>query len=90
MKINKEDTMEIGRTHNGYLLKTYFTDTDGEGKEFINSDLEVFQFNNDEEEKEKLTQLLYQIAENLGVVNDKYGTDNLAVEFGKKGSKANE
>lgn len=87
MKINKEDTIEVGKTHNGYLLKTYFSDSDTKGDKIIESDLEVFEFSNDEQEKEKIIQLLYKIAENLGITYNKYGENNLDIKFGKKGSK---
>jgi hypothetical protein len=91
MEINQEDTLEIGKTHNGFVLKSYFYDSDDEkGNKIIGSDLTVFEFKDDEQEKEKLKELFLEIAEQFGYIDDRYGKENLNISFDRKGSKYEE
>jgi hypothetical protein len=88
MRINKEDTIEIAKTHNGYLLKTFFVeDQDDKGNNIYSDDLQVYEFDNDEQQKEKIKELLYDIAEQLGFNYNKYEESNLNIDFNKKGHK---
>ncbi len=86
MEINKEDTIEIGKTHNGYFLKNYWCESLNEdGSKLIESDLEIFEIIDGDEKA--IIRLLNSIAENLGISYDKYGKNNLDINFNKKGHK---
>jgi len=89
MEINKEDTIEIGQTHNGYFLKNYWwEDSNDDGTKNIDSDITIFEREDSEEgDKEAFIKLVHSLAEHLGFMYDKYGKDNLEVNFNKKGSK---
>lgn len=88
MEINKEDTFEIAKTHNGYIFKTFFIENkDEKGNNIFDSDLKVYEFDNDENQKEALSKLLYDIAEELGFTYNKFQEGNLNITFDKKGHK---
>jgi hypothetical protein len=89
LSFDKEDTLEIAKTHNGYALKTYFMDTDGEGNDILLSDIELFERGEEENsDRECLKKLLYAVATALGFDYDKWKDNNLSIEFNKKGNKA--
>ena len=89
MEINKEDTIEIGSIHNGYFLKKYWwEDTTESGDKIINSEITVFEIEDEEDgEKEAFIKLVYALAENVGIMHNKYGEGNLDVNFNKRGRK---
>jgi hypothetical protein len=89
LNFDKDSTIEIAKTFNGYALKIYFNDVDSKGREFIDSDITLFEMdiNKEDGEKEALEKLLYAIAEALGITYDKWKDNNLNITFNKKGSK---
>lgn len=89
MILKKEDTIEIFRASNGFVLKKYWYETDDEqGNKVIENDTEIFgQEENEESERECIVNLLYAIAENYGFEYDKYSENNLNIDFKKKGHK---
>lgn len=89
MEIDKEDTIEIGKTHNSYFLKNYWwEDSNEQGNKLIDSDITVFEIEDAEDgDRKAFIRLVYSLAEHLGFMNDKYGEHNLDVNFNKKGHK---
>lgn len=79
LSFDKDDTIEIAKTYNGYALKTYFVeDVDEKGEEIIQSDIQLFEMDEGKnDEKECLKQLLYAVASALGFDYDKWKEDNL-------------
>lgn len=76
--------MEIQTIENGYLIKHWEEDDDGEEEEIIEAVEET------DDEDETIIKLLYRIAEILGIKYDKFGTNNLNINFNKKGYKVDD
>ena len=73
--------LKIEKIENGFIL-SHEEEMD-EGKfEIIKEVIEE-----DDEEKETMTQLLERIAEYFGIRYDKYSADNLNIAWNKKGHK---
>jgi hypothetical protein len=82
MKIQVEDTT------NGYIITNFvWESTDEHGNKIIDEEREVVETEFDDK-KESLSKILYIIAGYLGYINNKYGEDNLNIQFNKKGSKS--
>lgn len=89
VEVCKEDTIEIGKVDNGYVIKrNFWDDTSEDGQRVIGSDEEVIEEKEGEHaDKEALVNLLYKLAEHLGFSYDKWSDKNLEINFNKKGSK---
>ena len=91
MEINKENTIEIGKTDNGWILveHVYLSDDERTGRKIYGKDVTVFEHNDDEEkEREKFKELVYAIAERFcGWDYNKYGRENFEFRWDKKGHK---
>jgi hypothetical protein len=92
LSFEKQDTIEIATTLNGYALKTYIYEDDAkDGSKIFNSNIELFENNsevledNSPENNQALINLLYKVAEALGYNYDKYKANNLDINFNKKG-----
>ena len=72
--------LEIEKCLNGWIIKSY--EEVEEGKFNPIKELIV-----DTEGHEGMTNLLTKVAEYFGFQYDKYGSDNLEITWGKKGSK---
>ena len=88
MEIEKENTIEIAQTDNGYVLQNYFwEDSTESGEKIIGCNTFVFEDEDYDDDKKSLKNLLFKIAETLGHTYDKYGKENLKITFDGKGRK---
>ena len=85
MEIEKSKTIEIAILDNGYIVKaSILEDIDENQNRRYSENEEIIE----EEDKNKaLVRLLYLIAEKTGYMYDKYGKENLNINFDKKGHK---
>ena len=89
MEIPKERLIEIGKVLNGFIVKHYiYEDDDEKGNKLYTECEEVIE----EEEKDNsdklaLKELLFKVAHLCGYQYDKYGEENLEINFDKKGHK---
>lgn len=74
--------LKIRQIENGYIVKYSIEIEEGKFQECE----EVFE-DNDMDEDECLSKLLYYVGDYFGRSYDKYGKDNLNINFNKKGHK---
>lgn len=86
MEIQKENIIEIAKLSDGnYLIKrTNWQDTDENGNKTYSEETQAVTGETDDE---TLKNLLEAVAEECGYCYDKYGENNLEVEFHGVGSK---
>jgi len=85
--------VKIRRADNGYIVE--YPDELDDGTEvkieevfqFTKDEFDVMSFKTTNEEKIALGQVLFFVAEHFGELHDKYGEENLGIEFNKKGHK---
>ena len=83
---NKNNTIKIEQTENGYILTTWtWKDTDEQGNKLFEEHKEVFE--EIDSDKETLKRMLEKIAEWTGYEYDKFGNENINIKFDKKGYK---
>jgi hypothetical protein len=84
MNLNKR-TLEIAMTDDeGYILKETLDDQDDDSKPMLRDHVEIIQRDNT---KDSLKALLEAVAEWTGYNYDKFGKENLTINFEGKGHK---
>lgn len=87
MNIHNKDCLEIASAQNGYILKSFWIeDVNEHGREDIQSEILVFNYETEDQEKEALRSLLITVVEKLGVSYDKFAKNNLNITWDMKGS----
>lgn len=85
MKLNKENIIEIAKLTDGnFLIKTVICENIENGIEEYSEQTQAI---TGETDNETLKKLLEAIAEECGYCYDKYGKENLEINFKKKGRK---
>lgn len=78
--------LSIRETLNGYILTWYEEQVDDDGRKFKEKkELSIEEI--DENENDAMKRMLEQVAEYFGYCYDKYGEENLDINFSKKGYK---
>ena len=85
MEIEKSKTIEIAILDNGYIVQaSILEDIDENQTRSYSENEEIIE---EEDKKKALVRLLYLIAEKTGYTYEKYGEENLNINFDKKGHK---
>lgn len=86
MNISKEKCIEIVKTNNGFVIKTYaWESNDKHGNKVFTEEVEVIE--EKQTEKETMTNLLLTIADLCGFRYDGFSKDNLNITWDKKGDE---
>lgn len=89
MKLNKENTIEIQKVDNGYIVKMVYCERETENGTRICQE-EVKVFSETDNETQNMIDMFHQVAEYLGVSYDKYSKNNLNIDFNLKGHNVEE
>lgn len=77
----------IEKVENGFIIRDYiYMDDNEDGSKKFEENVEVIE-TSDLSENEELKKILYIVAEKLCYQYDKYGKENLNIQFNKKGHK---